>query len=137
MRNINKIVIHCADTFSDMDVDSQWIRDIHVKQNGWKDIGYHYIILRDGTLEKGRPESQSGAHVAGHNASTIGVCLIGGKARKGENPTNFTKEQWRVLEALVTDLTNRYEEAEVVGHCDLDSGKTCPTFNVKAWWEDK
>ena len=44
---------------------------------GWDGIGYHKIILRDGTIENGRPEYWMGAHVKGKNNKSLGVCLIG------------------------------------------------------------
>jgi len=129
---INKIVIHCADTFADMDIGAKEIDQWH-RQRGWSEIGYHYVILRSGEIEKGRPENKPGAHVAGYNTGSIGICLVGGKARGRENPCNFTRQQWSALENLVRVLTLEYPDAQVVGHTDLDSGKTCPTFNVKAW----
>lgn len=129
---MNKIIIHCADTFSDMDIGAAEIDQWH-RQRGFNSIGYHYVIRRDGTVEKGRPDNASGAHVAGHNTGSIGICLVGGKARKAENPCNFTRQQWSSLEGLVRILTLEYPQAEVLGHTDLDSGKSCPTFNVKAW----
>ncbi|NWG75257.1 MAG: N-acetylmuramoyl-L-alanine amidase [Rubrivivax sp.] len=52
------------------------IRSYHVKQHGWRDIGYHYLVAPDGAIWLGRPLSETGAHVAGHNAGTIGVALI-------------------------------------------------------------
>lgn len=129
---INKIVIHCADTFADMDIGAKEIDQWH-RQRGWSQIGYHYVIRRSGEIEKGRPENTPGAHVAGHNTGSIGICLVGGKARGRENPCNFTRQQWAALENLVRILTLEYSQAEVTGHTDLDAGKSCPTFNVKAW----
>lgn len=129
---INKIVIHCADTFADMDIGAKEIDQWH-RQRGWSQIGYHYVIRRSGEIEKGRPESTPGAHVAGHNTGSIGICLVGGKARGRENPCNFTRQQWSALENLVRILTLEYPQVEVLGHTDLDAGKSCPTFNVKAW----
>lgn len=140
MRRIRKIVIHCADTFHDMDVNAEWVRNIHVNENGLRDIGYHYVITRNGEVENGRDEAVAGAHVRGHNANSIGVCLIGGKARafngQHSNPANFTHKQWETLRNLVKQLLLEYPAAKVVGHCDLDSTKNCPSFDVVAWSKD-
>jgi N-acetylmuramoyl-L-alanine amidase len=130
---MNKTIIHCSDTFADMNTTAADIDRWH-RERGWSQIGYHYVIKRDGTVEQGRPENVPGAHVAGHNTGSIGICLIGGKARGRENPCNFTRHQWRALESLVMQLAIEYPQAEVLGHTDLDAGKSCPTFNVKAWW---
>lgn len=129
---IKKIVIHCSDTFSNMDTSAADINEWH-KARGWSKIGYHYVIRRDGSVETGRPEDKPGAHVAGHNTGSLGICMIGGKARPGENPTNFTRQQWQTLETLVKRLKVDWPQAEITGHTDLDASKTCPTFNVKAW----
>jgi N-acetylmuramoyl-L-alanine amidase len=133
---MNKIIIHCSDTFTDMNTTAADIDRWH-RERGWASIGYHYVIKRDGTVEQGRPENVPGAHVAGHNTGSIGICLIGGKARGRENPCNFTRHQWRALESLVMQLAIEYPQAEILGHTDLDPGKSCPTFNVKAWWGDR
>lgn len=132
-REIDLIVIHCADTYPGMDIGAAEIDDWH-RQRGWKMIGYHYVIRRSGLIEPGRMESEIGAHVRGDNAKSIGVCLVGGKARGNNHPVNYMAAQWASLDTLVRDLAGRYPEAQVVGHCDLDPNKTCPNFNVKAWW---
>ena len=133
---MNKIVIHCAETFADMDIGAAEICQWH-RQRGWSQIGYHYVIRRNGDVETGRAEDKPGAHVAGHNVGSIGICLVGGKARGRENPCNFTRAQWRALESLVMQLIVEYPDAKILGHSDLDPTKSCPTFNVKAWWGDR
>lgn len=139
MRKINKLVVHCAYTFHDMDVGADWIRNIHVNERGFNDIGYHYVIKRDGVLEKGRDESVTGAHARGHNHDSIGICLIGGKGRSGRDShshaSNFTHAQYETLRNLLKTLLMEYEGAEVYGHCDLDANKSCPSFDVKSFLE--
>lgn len=133
MRQINKIIIHCADTPPSMDIGTAEIRQWHTdpvpKGRGWKDIGYHYVIRRNGVIEKGRDDEDIGAHVTGHNTDSIGICMVGGKPM-----TNFTKAQWKTLEVLVTDLKVKYPKASVNGHNTFESKKTCPTFDVEDWW---
>ncbi|MDO5643861.1 MAG: N-acetylmuramoyl-L-alanine amidase [Paracoccus sp. (in: a-proteobacteria)] len=80
MRAILKNVHHYSATYPDQDIGVAEIREMHRKR-GWRDVGYHYVIRRDGTIERGRPESKVGAHVAGHNATSIGICCIGGIER--------------------------------------------------------
>ena len=137
MRKFDTIVVHCS--------DSEWgdaaeIRRWHLER-GFSDIGYHFVVLNgfrehadwvkkardfktDGLRELGRPLYLPGAHVAGHNATTVGVCLIG--------TTNFTGTQLQTLQRLVFDLRARYGDLEVKGHCEYDSaisqGKTCPNI---------
>ena len=133
---VDNVVIHVLDTYPDMDVGVEEVRKWH-KQRGWSDIGYHYIIKRDGTLEFGRRCEDGnyvqGAHVLGLNKNSIGIALAGGKARKGKLPCNLTRQQWSQLENLWRILSLEYPEAGWSGHNDHDKGKQCPTFDVEVW----
>lgn len=133
MREINTIIIHCAYTPVSMDVGVEEIRRWHLDR-GFSDIGYHRVIRRDGTVEIGRPVEKPGAHVKGHNADSIGVCLVGGMGSREKPDCNYTASQWEALERVVIELVMRYPVADIVGHRDLDSGKACPVFDVSAWW---
>ena len=135
-RRTMHIVIHCSATRRHMDIGAKEIRDWHVRGDGWADIGYHLVIRRDGTVEKGRALDAIGAHVAGHNATSVGVCLVGGLGEgKGWPPeNNFTRAQWTALKTVVADLLARYPEAKVLGHRDFPKvNKACPSFDAKAW----
>ena len=127
---INKVIIHAADTPAGMNVGVEEIRRWHVEGNGWSDIGYHYVITRDGTIEAGRDEDTQGAHVRGHNGDSLGVCMVGGKPG-----CNYTAAQWEALAWLVRGLLLRHGlvASDVYGHNDFDKGKTCPTFDAHAW----
>ena len=87
MRKINKHIIHCSDTPDDRHVTVDDIRAWHIKR-GWNDIGYHYIINRDGSLALGRPVEKIGAHCKGNNGDSIGTCLIGRDDRDWETSFN-------------------------------------------------
>lgn len=134
-RTITHFVIHCSATRPSQRVGATEIRAWH-KAKGWRDIGYHWVIQRDGTLEKGRDESIAGAHVEGHNATTIGICLVGGVSEsdftKPEN--NFTPRQFATLKKLLGDRAIRYPNAKTCGHRDFPKvAKACPSFDAKAW----
>lgn len=89
-------------------------------------IGYHYVIYTNGAIARGRAEAEVGAHVAGFNAKSIGVCLVG--------TDRFTPEQWAALADLVRGLQKRYPQARVLGHRDFpDVKKSCPGFAVADW----
>ena len=131
MRKINEIILHCSATPASMDIGAKEIRDWHVNGNHWRDIGYHWVIRRDGTVEKGRPEWQSGAHCLNHNANSIGVCLVGGTKKDVRIPEdNFTEAQFASLAKLVRELLIRYPGAAIHGHCEY-AAKACPVFSVK------
>jgi N-acetyl-anhydromuramyl-L-alanine amidase AmpD len=142
------IVLHCSATRASQPVTAADIRKWH-KARGWGDIGYHYVIRRDGTLEKGRHEAAVGAHVGGHNWHTLGICLAGGlNDRTGAPEDNFTPAQWETLRGLMKALAGRYPRATVLGHRDLSPDrdgdgevephewlKSCPCFDARAWAE--
>ena len=90
MRNVDEIIIHCSDTPEDREVSVEEIRKWHTlpkpKGNGWKDIGYHFVVLLDGTIAIGRPLGEVGAHTLGHNRDTIGVCYVGGREKTTKKP---------------------------------------------------
>ncbi|MCH2199765.1 MAG: N-acetylmuramoyl-L-alanine amidase [Flavobacteriales bacterium] len=129
MRQIDKIIIHCSATPTDMDITASDIRDWHIDR-GWSDIGYHYVIRRDGTLEDGRPIEQAGAHTKGRNTNSIGICLIG-----GADSFDYTLDQMDVLVDLVETLEETYPNATVHGHNEF-SGKACPQFDVQAFFTE-
>lgn len=89
-------------------------------------IGYHYVIYTNGAIASGRAEAEVGAHVAGFNTKSIGVCLVG--------TDRFTGMQWLGLRQLVAALTRKYPNARVLGHRDFPSvSKLCPGFSVADW----
>lgn len=130
MRKITKIILHCSATPEGKDYTVAQIRDWHVRGNGWNDIGYHYVIYRDGTIHRGRPVEQAGAHTKGHNANSIGVCYIGGCAADGKTPKDTrTPEQTHSMHELVAQLQQQYPGATV--HCHNEfANKACPSFKI-------
>lgn len=131
MRNINKIIIHCSATPQGRDVSVDTIRRWH-KASGFADIGYHYIILLDGTVRQGRNIEEVGAHCTGHNAHSIGVCYIGGTDKQGNPKDTRTQAQTTALVALLKQLKQQYPQATIHGHNEF-ANKACPSFNVQKW----
>lgn len=129
------IVIHCSATKPSQDIGAEEIRQWHRKR-GWRDIGYHIVIRRDGTVEPGRSLEQVGAHAKGHNDRSVGVCMVGGVNEAGKPDCNFTAAQWASLATEIADLIEMYPDADVIGHRDLSS-KACPCFDATAWWQSR
>ena len=133
-RTITKIIVHCSATPEGKDFTVDDIRRWH-KQQGWSDIGYHYVIHRDGSIHEGRDVNYQGAHCADNNGNvgSIGVCYIGGCARDGKTPKDTrTDAQKLALLNLLLDLKKLYPQAVILGHRDLDThGKLCPSFDAK------
>ena len=133
MRHIDTIVLHCSATPEGRWHDAEDIRDWHVNGNGWSDIGYHFVITLDGDIEEGRPVERQGAHVRGHNATTIGVCYIGGCDEDMNPKDTMTEEQELAFEQLVCELRDEYgDELDIMGHGDFPGvRKACPSFDVR------
>lgn len=91
----------------------------------------------DGTVETGRPLAEVGAHCAGHNAHSIGVCYIGGLAADGKTPRDTrTTAQRAALLTLLRQLRRQFPTARIIGHRDLNPAKTCPSFDAKTEYAD-
>lgn len=140
MREINHIVVHCAGTPKGKHYDINDIRNWHINENGWSDVGYHYVILLDGTIELGRMLNVPGAHVKSNNKDSIGICYIGG--RYGVDTR--TPQQQESLNFLIGTLKRTFRKAEVLGHRDFSKDinndgditkeewlKDCPCFDAK------
>lgn len=152
-KDVDAIVIHCSASREGQDIKAADIRRMHVHDNGWKDIGYHWVIDLDGTIEKGRPETMTGAHCntkglskTAYNSHSIGVCYVGGCDKFGKPKDTRTLRQKEAMRWLIADLVKRYPNVkEVLGHrdCSPDKNgdgkitsnefiKACPCFDVRA-----
>lgn len=138
-KKIKKLIIHCSDSIHG---DVEEIRRWHVNGNGWRDIGYHAVILNgcrrknkfieldDGLLEMGREinlddvitPSEMGAHVRGNNSDSIGICLVG--------RCKFTKAQFESLFYFCKMWLSMIPDLEIIGHSELDKRKTCPNIDM-------
>lgn len=130
MRKITEIIIHCSATPEGKNFTVDDIRRWHLARK-FADIGYHYVIYRDGSVHKGRSEELAGAHCLGHNANSIGICYIGGCTANGKYPKDTrTPQQKQALRQLVQQLLFVYPHASVHGHNEF-ANKACPSFNVQ------
>lgn len=144
--DVRYLVVHTSATPAARDIGRREIELMH-RQRGFRTIGYHYVIRRDGAVEKGRPNSEPGAHVLGFNNKSLGICLVGGVEPDGKTPEqNFTPAQYDALEVLLKALRPKYPTAEILGHRDLSPDKNrdgkvspnewlkaCPCFDVRPW----
>ncbi|HQO23236.1 MAG TPA: N-acetylmuramoyl-L-alanine amidase [Spirochaetota bacterium] len=129
MRPIKKIILHCSDTETG---NAKAIRKYHIEKKGFADIGYHYVIDRDGKIETGRDIEKIGAHCEGDNSDSIGICLIGKK--------QFEEIQFENLLELIFRLRERFGNIAIKGHYEMKSGikqgKTCPNIDMD-WYRTK
>jgi len=121
-RTITDIVVHCTATRAWQDYDVDDIRRMH-KAQGWADIGYHYLVKLDGTIQQGRDVDIIGAHVSGHNAHSIGVVYVGGLDNQGKAKDTRTENQKCALLNLMMDMRRLYPKAKISGHRDFSPDK--------------
>lgn len=137
---VREIIIHCTATRPEWwagKTTAQKVAEIrrwHVQDRGWKDIGYHWLIDRDGKVAKGRPMTVVGAHVAGRNTGTIGISLFGGhgSAETDKFSDNFTPAQDAALRKLIAEIKTQTQIVRISGHNEY-AAKACPGFTVKDW----
>lgn len=138
MRPIKWIVVHTSATADKQgkaqDASAEQIRRYHIEHNGWTDIGYHFVVRANGTIERGRPLEAAGAHVAGFNAESVGICCSG-----HGDLADFTDDQHVALARLCGELVIKLglEPKNVIGHREADDvagapavSKTCPGSKV-------
>lgn len=136
MRKINEIILHCSATkelqdFRAKDID-QWHRN-----QGWKCIGYNFVIDLDGTIEKGRDLEDIPAHCTGHNKNSIGICYVGGLDKNGQPKDTRTNKQKESMYKLVNDMLNKYNLTikDVYGH-RVFANKACPCFDTETFRQE-
>ena len=143
MRTITLIIIHCSATPEGKSLSAEACRLDHILHRGFRDIGYHFYITRDGEIHRGRPLEKVGAHCRNHNSHSIGICYEGGLDARGNPKDTRTPEQRSALHLLVYQLLQQFRNARVCGHRDLSPDldgdgkvepwewvKQCPCFEV-------
>ena len=142
MRTITHLIIHCTATRADRPLTVDALRAAH-RSRGFRDVGYHFYVRRDGTVHQTRPLAQVGAHALGFNAHSLGLAYEGGLDTAGRPCDTRTPEQRTALRALAARLLRRFPAARLCGHRDLSPDlngngtiephewqKQCPCFNV-------
>lgn len=139
MSAIRRIIIHCSDSPDNVDIGVKEIRVWHTAPppngRGWRDIGYHYVVRRSGLVEVGRYENgdsvlegaEIGAHVAGHNADTLGVCWVGRDRLEPAQKTALLRHVRHLMALHGVPVEN------VLGHYELQPAKTCPRLDMRVF----
>ena len=143
IRNVTDIIVHCSATPEGRNVQLKDIDRMH-KERGFNKVGYHFIVLLDGTIEIGRNLTEQGAHVSGHNENTIGVCYIGGMDENNKKAKDTRTNHQKVsLFYLLNVLKKITKNAKISGHRDFSKDlnkdgvitpneymKECPCFDA-------
>ncbi len=101
------------------------VQRLHRQDRGWADIGYHFLVDKDGTIYAGRSLAARGVHTAGHNTGSAGVCFLG-DFREEAPPA----AQWSALIALGRWLVTELELTHIAAHNQFNWGTVCPGAKV-------
>ena len=145
-RDITEFVTHWTATFTNQNIDAEDVHAWHLDRN-FSGCGYHYIIQRDGKLQRGRPLNIKGAHAKkfGHNSYSIGLAFAGGfncpsgtpNPEKFTSSDSFTEEQWNTYAMFVESFYTVWPGGQAWGHSDTDPGKIDPGFDVQQYVYNK
>lgn len=122
-RSIDRVFIHCSASDNPKHDDIDVIRGWHVNERGWSDVGYHFFIKKDGTVQNGRDLTKTPAAQKGHNTGTIAICVHGLEI--------FTGAQFAALRSLCNEINRSYTYITFHGHNEVNPNKTCPVFDYK------
>lgn len=125
MRAIKKIIIHCTASDNEEHDDISVIRQWHIKERKWLDVGYHYVISKTKGLQEGRKLEAVGAHCFGQNKHSVGIALCGDKI--------FSDSQTKTLADVCSVLIHRFKLSvgDIYGHSHFNAGKTCPNISIE------
>lgn len=132
-RKINEIIIHCTATEFGFPVTKDDLYQWHVKERGFSEIGYHYVVHSNGHISFYRSLLKPGAHCKGHNKYSIGIAYVGGLIN-GMPCDTRTFPQKESLNYLIESLCNRFPITKITGHNEY-SNKACPCFDANKEYE--
>lgn len=121
-RKITKVFLHCSTSDSPAHDNIKTITEWHLER-GFKTIGYHYVITKDGTIHEGRDINIIPAAQKGYNNGSIAICLTGEQI--------FSKAQLSSLQNLCKEIKLTYPAVTFHGHCEV-STKRCPVFDYRS-----
>lgn len=139
-RGVSSVVIHATETFTNKNIGAEEIDAIQ-KKLGEDEIGYHYVIRRDGRLQRGRPVEKEGSHcpTGNYDKTSIGIVMVGGINRASTEQSfetssaSFTRAQYNTLEQFLQVFYNNFSGGEVFGHSDIETDELDPYFDVSEY----
>jgi hypothetical protein len=138
-REVTEVVVHWTETHTNRNIGSEEINRYHLNL-GLDGIGYHYVIRRDGSIQRGRPVNIQGQHapINNHDERSVGVVFVGGiNVPTGTpNEENFlssaslTRSQINTFNHFCREFYKVFDGAQIVGHNDIDLIEVDPGFSV-------
>jgi N-acetyl-anhydromuramyl-L-alanine amidase AmpD len=133
---IRFLVVHCTATRATQSYTATQMERDH-KKRGFRTVGYHFYIRRDGTLTQHRKLLEVGAHCRPYNRCSIGVCYEGGLDAEGHPADTRTAAQKERLAQLLRELKTLFPQAIIMGHRDMPGAtpKDCPSFDATSEYQ--
>ena len=145
-RDVSEIVVHATESYTNANIGSEEIHIRHIEA-GHDGIQYHYVIRRDGTLQRGMPTDtpSTASAILGHDKNCIDVVLVGGVNVPSEadypllnlSASSFTQAQMKTLEAICESFYLKVSGGQVMGHNAIDRNSQDPYFDVVSYVENK
>ena len=145
-RDVSEIVVHATESYTNVNIGSEEIHIRHIEA-GHDGIQYHYVIRRDGTLQRGMPTDtpSTASAILGHDKNCIDVVLVGGVNVPSEadypllnlSASSFTQAQMKTLEAVCESFYLKVSGGQVMGHNAIDRNSQDPYFDVVSYVENK
>ena len=135
-KKISAIVVHQTDSEDQGMFSPYQTAAYHVNTNDWPAIGYHYYIIKDGTIFQTNEDNLITYHASGFNSNTLGVVITGEhKCSQSEPENNYDiidKKQYNALIFTLAKLSNKYyiPVDRIIGHTETGSPKPCPNLNM-------
>jgi hypothetical protein len=139
-REVTEVVVHWTETPTNKNIGSEEINETHL-ESGLNGIGYHYVIRRDGSLQRGRPVNLQGQHADDHDTRSIAVVFVGGINVPSETRNiedfisvqSLTRSQFNTFDHFCRAFYNTYPGGQILGHSDIDDLANDPGFDVRAY----
>ena len=146
-REITTVIAHWTATYTNQDIGSEEVHQWHLDR-GWSGNGYHYVIRRDGKLQRARPINRAGAHAGAgpgkhsFNPYTIGISMVGGyncpsgtlRSKQFLSGESLTLAQMKTFEQFMDAFYDVHPGGQAYGHSDVSlSGKLDPGFDVSEY----
>lgn len=134
-RDVSEIIVHFSETYQNANLSKNDIKKIA------KGAKYHYIVHRDGSIERDVPLNSSGTHTPenGHDGPSIGVCLVGGlTTASGEEAIGpqvdanaITRSQYLSLYHIFDAFYRHHPGGQALGHSEINPDMRDPGFDVR------